>query len=97
MPTNSDNSDRNRGDTAHDWERGWREDVNEAIKTLSEQQQQTALIMRDLMTRLTIVEARPVEERARFSMANQGAGTLIAVGAALIALLGVVLQHVTFH
>lgn len=88
--------DRDR-DSVEDWERDWRLNVNSTMKRLSDQAQQTAVIIERLTNRLEVIEQRPTERRAFFSAANQSVGTLIALGALLFAILSTLIQHVSFH
>lgn len=89
--------DRERGDTALDWEREWRDNVNKNLRTLTEQSQQTALIVERMLARLADLEKRPSETRALFGVANQSLGSLLGIGALLVAIVSTLLQHVTFH
>ena len=84
-------------DTAIDWERDWRWGVNDSIAALTESQQKTALILEQVMNRLTVVEQRPVRERAWLNTSNQSRATLIAMGGFLFAVITYALQHVSFH
>lgn len=88
--------DRER-DSVYDWQRDWRDGVNESIKALTDQQHETALVMERILGRLADLEKRPSEARALFGVANQGLGSLLGVGALLVAIVSTLLQHVTFH
>lgn len=91
----------NPRDTAHDWEEKWRAGLDNSISALSDQQQQTAIVLERILNRLDNLEKRPGEARRWFATANQGAATLIALISLCVSTLGafvtIILQHVSFH
>jgi hypothetical protein len=91
-------------DTVYDWEREYRaylnnsiKELSDQVKTMAQQQQQTAIVIERIMGRLDDLEERPSEARAIFGVANQSLGSLIGVGALVVAVISTLLQHVTFH
>jgi hypothetical protein len=77
------------GDEAESWEQRWRDSVGDSIKALTASQQQTAILLERITTRLTVLEEKPGETRQWFATFTQGGGCLAAVIMACIAVGGI--------